>query len=570
MKQALQNIIDPSQASEGLPRPWKRLGALGISITLVVLVCLQVNPAQIWITLKHAHPGWLMAACLAFGCQCLAAATRWHWILCASQMSLHAQQTFKMALIAHGFGFVLLGPLAGDVFKCHLLNKWAGQRLPQLLATTSLDRLFGLLAALCFGSTMILIGWFSGALAFLPEGIHPALAVSCFGLLVTGWLIRPRRHRGTALKTSKQKSAQTFWEALKNNWEGISADRWLALRAMSASMMVHLCLSLVMVWCVQALSPLEHPWWQIMWVFPVISLITSIPITIGGAGLREGASIILLGLYGISPEQAVTAALLTWVIQAAWAMGGISLFLFEKRHWEAQPKPIPDGERSVSIIIPAWNEAGQIHELARHLREQAPDCEWILADGGSHDGTPEQASALGFQVVPSPKGRGKQLDNGLRAAKGDLILLLHVDTQLPSGWKNAMRRCLQDPRVVGGAFFKSFDHPHWLMRGSRLRCLLMMLFTQRAFGDQCLFAKREILLQSGGIPHFPLMEDWGLCRQLSHFGSMVLADACVITSARRFRQRGVIRTYCLMGSLMLQYLMGKPPESLARQYQRDP
>jgi hypothetical protein len=98
----------------------------------------------------------------------------------------------------------------------------------------------------------------------------------------------------------------------------------------------------------------------------------------------------------------------------------------------------------------------------------------------------------------------------------------------------------------------------------------MMLFTQRAFGDQCLFAKREILLQSGGIPHFPLMEDWGLCRQLSHFGSMVLADACVITSARRFRQRGVIRTYCLMGSLMLQYLMGKPPESLARQYQRDP
>ena len=89
------------------------------------------------------------------------------------------------------------------------------------------------------------------------------------------------------------------------------------------------------------------------------------------------------------------------------------------------------------------------------------------------------------------------VDRGLQAAKGDQVVFMHVDTRLPDRWEDAMLRCLKDPRVVGGAFFKRFDHPHWLMRGSRIRCLLMMNAEGRAFGDQCLFARRDILMASG-------------------------------------------------------------------------
>ena len=88
----------------------------------------------------------------------------------------------------------------------------------------------------------------------------------------------------------------------------------------------------------------------------------------------------------------------------------------------------------------------------------------------------------------------------------------------------------------------------------------------RAFGDQCLFARRDILMASGGVPRLPLMEDLAMCRQLRRHGNLALADACVMTSARRFRQRGVLRTYGLMGWLWLRYALGTPAEALASRY----
>ena len=82
-------------------------------------------------------------------------------------------------------------------------------------------------------------------------------------------------------------------------------------------------------------------------------------------------------------------------------------------------------------------------------------------------------------------------------------------------------------------------------------------------------ARRDILIASGGVPRLALMEDLSMCQQLRRHGNLVLADACVITSARRFRQRGVLRTYGLMGWLWLRYTLGSPAETLASHYHSD-
>ena len=83
-----------------------------------------------------------------------------------------------------------------------------------------------------------------------------------------------------------------------------------------------------------------------------------------------------------------------------------------------------------------------------------------------------------------------------------------------------------------------------------------------------MFIRREVLERIGGVPDMPLMEELELCRRLRKAGKLVLANATVTTSARRFKKFGVVRTYLKMWSVMIRYRLGASPEELRRQYEK--
>lgn len=157
---------------------------------------------------------------------------------------------------------------------------------------------------------------------------------------------------------------------------------------------------------------------------------------------------------------------------------------------------------------------------------------------------------------------------GASRARGDIVLLLHADTWLPREAGRAALHCLRDPSIVAGGFWKTFRDGSWLMRGSRFRCGLRMWFGRRVLGDQGIFLRRDVLEQIGGVPDMPLMEELELCRRLRRVGRLALANATVTTSARRFRQRGVLRTYWRMWSVTIRYWLGASPEALRKLYEK--
>jgi glycosyltransferase involved in cell wall biosynthesis len=99
---------------------------------------------------------------------------------------------------------------------------------------------------------------------------------------------------------------------------------------------------------------------------------------------------------------------------------------------------------TVSIVIPAYNEAAGIGALLAYLRQvtaDEPDLEIIVADGGSTDGTRARARRAGATVVRSPrKGRAAQLNYGARQATGDILYFLHADSYPPPGFLADLRR----------------------------------------------------------------------------------------------------------------------------------
>jgi glycosyltransferase involved in cell wall biosynthesis len=82
---------------------------------------------------------------------------------------------------------------------------------------------------------------------------------------------------------------------------------------------------------------------------------------------------------------------------------------------------------TVSVIIPAWNEAESIASVLAEIPSEFVN-EVLVIDGGSTDGTPEIAAACGARVLIEPRrGYGRACATGAAAANGQFLVFLDAD-----------------------------------------------------------------------------------------------------------------------------------------------
>ena len=216
-----------------------------------------------------------------------------------------------------------------------------------------------------------------------------------------------------------------------------------------------------------------------------------------------------------------------------------------------------------SVLIPTLNEAENIaRTLAAARAAFGNAAEYIVADAGSSDATVAVAAAAGARTIPSIRSRGAQLDDALRAAQGEICILLHADTLLPPDAAQVIERALT--HAIAGAFLLRFEAGKlaWLAAAINVRSRLF----RSATGDQVMFAARARLLQSGGVPRVELFEDVRLWRQLKRAGRVTLVKAKVTTSARLWIQLGAWRGILLHWRLRLLHALGMTPRRLAKMY----
>jgi len=86
---------------------------------------------------------------------------------------------------------------------------------------------------------------------------------------------------------------------------------------------------------------------------------------------------------------------------------------------------------SVSVVIPAFNEADGIAAVVEGLRAAAAWCEILVVDDGSTDGTAANAERAGARVIRHPynKGNGAAVKSGLRGSVGEHVLIIDADGQ---------------------------------------------------------------------------------------------------------------------------------------------
>jgi rSAM/selenodomain-associated transferase 2 len=228
-------------------------------------------------------------------------------------------------------------------------------------------------------------------------------------------------------------------------------------------------------------------------------------------------------------------------------------------------RPPADGPW-VSVIIPAVNEADRIAAAVTAAR--APGAEILVADGGSTDATARVAASAGARVIRCPRGRAVQQNTAAARARGRILLFCHADTRLPPGWPVAVVQTLARRNVVAGAFGFQTELDSWGMRIVKRLVRFRSEILQLPYGDQGLFLSAEAFRRVGGFPDRPIAEDLALVRRLRRFGRIETSDAAAVTSDRRWRRAGVLRTTAVNQLVLIGLYLGLSPGRLGRWYRR--
>lgn len=86
---------------------------------------------------------------------------------------------------------------------------------------------------------------------------------------------------------------------------------------------------------------------------------------------------------------------------------------------------------TVTVVLPAFNEAGGIGDVVAALKAGAPWHDVLVIDDGSSDGTADAAIAAGARVVRHPynKGNGASVKTAIRSATSEWIVIVDADGQ---------------------------------------------------------------------------------------------------------------------------------------------
>lgn len=221
----------------------------------------------------------------------------------------------------------------------------------------------------------------------------------------------------------------------------------------------------------------------------------------------------------------------------------------------------------LSIVIPVLNEGARLTaclETLARLRDEGAQV--IVCDGGSTDDTVARGRGAGVPVVSSGRGRARQMNAGARQADGNLLVFLHADTIVGPPACKRLLELAATPGEVWGRFDVRLSGDGLAFRVIEFMMNVRSRYTGIATGDQLMFVSRALFHQVGGFEEVALMEDIRLCAALRRRVHPICPRETVLTSSRKWREEGVVRTVLLMWRLRLAHFLGADPASLARRY----
>lgn len=223
----------------------------------------------------------------------------------------------------------------------------------------------------------------------------------------------------------------------------------------------------------------------------------------------------------------------------------------------------------ISVVIPTYNEEENIERCLLHLTHQTiqrNEYEIIVVDGGSKDATTEIAKRYADRVIEQKsKGVGGARNDGIMAAKGDIIATTDADAVVPQFWLERVKSYIESDGAVGVC------GPNYPVE-KKIRAILLygiIKVFHTAFhkmgvtgmpGNNTAFRK-DVFFDIGMYnPELPFLDDIEFGLRLKTRGKIAYDPGLIVwVSARRMEEKGYLRVLFLWFKGDLRLLSGKNP-----------
>jgi uncharacterized membrane protein YbhN (UPF0104 family) len=307
-----------------------------ISAALLYLALRKANFSDLASRIDVASLGWIGLAISATFLQIFIGVLRWRIVSAACGAPLTTRQAMRYNLIGAFFNQTLPSSIGGDAVRLWLVAR-AGAGWRAATYSIFVDRAIGLIAL----AIMIVasLPW-SYHLIADPYG-RSALLLLDFAALAggVGFLILGRL-RWPWLKTWWG-THHIYACAVIANRVVFSRERGVTIAALS--ILVHV-LAVVIAWCVVQSIAAPVGFGQIFQLIPPIMLITMLPISIAGWGVREATMALAFGYAGLMTNEGINVSLLFGAVSfIVGAFGGLVwIFSAEKAAQGAAPIGVPE------------------------------------------------------------------------------------------------------------------------------------------------------------------------------------------------------------------------------------
>lgn len=295
---------------------------LGISAGLLGWLIVQFDFAPVFAQMRAMHPGWLAAAFVVLMAHGFVSAWRWWAIMRLQGDAPGYGPTLKLFFIGMFFNQTLSTTLGGDAARVWLLRA-SGISTGKAATGVVLERAAGMLSMLALVPAAILVAPLSGRSTWFAMIAAGAVLVS---IILFGPALRDTRWQWT-------RSTGTFLQ---------EARRVLLSRAgipiLILSLAIHLGSGFT-VWLVAMAADASPGLLVCLTLSPLALLLATMPISLGGWGVREAVLVGMFAPFGIATEPALGISItLGLLVMMAGLPGGV-LWLIRGQTMRAAPTP---------------------------------------------------------------------------------------------------------------------------------------------------------------------------------------------------------------------------------------
>jgi uncharacterized membrane protein YbhN (UPF0104 family) len=253
---------------------------------------------------------WLAAVAVMLVCQAVNA-RRWQVLARELRFERPMLRLLGYCFIGTYFNLLLPTSVGGDVMRAWYLDGGSGRKLASFAAVL-LDRLNGLL---------VLIPTACLAVALSPQELPAWIAWIVWSMgaaMLMGLASLPVLASLKLLPESRRLQMRTMLDAMRAPRALVEATCW--------SIVVQVC-SAVIVWLIALALHADVPLAYCFVFVPMVALLTMLPVSVNGMGVREGGVALFLAPLGIDQSTAVTLAFLWFTVSAFVGLLGGGVYL---------------------------------------------------------------------------------------------------------------------------------------------------------------------------------------------------------------------------------------------------